>query len=151
LGKDSRWSVALAYPTAGAISFSELPLRNIVWATPGANLSGARIGSIGGGQVIGQSNLAGDQSYHPFLWSRGEINDLGTFGGPSGSANWVNDLGEVVGYDRRSIRRDINLSIRGERIHHGDLSTCAIDNVQNHLFKSRTRRIEFVVTLADMD
>ena len=27
-------AVALAYPTADAISFSELPLRNIVWATP---------------------------------------------------------------------------------------------------------------------
>jgi probable HAF family extracellular repeat protein len=49
------------------------------------------------GQVVGQSNLAGDQTYHPFLWSGGTLRDLGTFGGPSGAANWVNDAGEVVG------------------------------------------------------
>ena len=50
------------------------------------------------GQVVGNSNLAGDNSQHPFLWDpkKGLI-DLGTFGGSNGSAQWLNDAGEVVG------------------------------------------------------
>jgi len=32
------------------------------------------------GQVIGQSNLAGDLTFHPFLWEDGVLKDLGTFG-----------------------------------------------------------------------
>ena len=48
-------------------------------------------------QVIGQSNTAGDAESHPFLWDRGELKDLGTFGGTSGYANAVNDAGEVAG------------------------------------------------------
>jgi probable HAF family extracellular repeat protein len=50
------------------------------------------------GQVVGASNLAGDNSQHPFLWDpkKGLI-DLGTFGGSNGTAQWLNDAGEVVG------------------------------------------------------
>jgi probable HAF family extracellular repeat protein len=50
------------------------------------------------GQVVGNSNLAGDTAQHPFLWDpkKGLI-DLGTFGGSNGSAQWLNDAGEVVG------------------------------------------------------
>jgi probable HAF family extracellular repeat protein len=66
------------------------------------------LGSLGGtsgypnwlnlwGQVVGQSNVAGDQAYHPFLWSGGTLRDLGTFGGATGAANWINDAGQVVG------------------------------------------------------
>jgi probable HAF family extracellular repeat protein len=52
------------------------------------------------GQVIGVSNLAGDQTFHAFLWDRKDgLKDLGTLKGyPLASqANWINDAGEIVG------------------------------------------------------
>ena len=68
------------------------------------------LGSLGGtygfpsglnnrGQVIGQSNLAGDQSFHPFLWDGSELIDMFTagVGGNFLFANSINDAGEVIG------------------------------------------------------
>jgi probable HAF family extracellular repeat protein len=66
------------------------------------------LGSLGGtfglanwlnnrGQVVGQSNLAGDLTAHPFLWDRGSLKDLGTLGGSFGFATSVSDGGDIVG------------------------------------------------------
>ena len=49
------------------------------------------------GEVVGQSNMAGDQTAHPFLWHNGHMTDLGTLGGGYGFASWINDYGDVVG------------------------------------------------------
>jgi probable HAF family extracellular repeat protein len=66
------------------------------------------LGSLGGtlgftnwmnnhGQVVGIASLAGDNSFHPFLWDGHRLIDLGTLGGDFGFATWVNDSGTVVG------------------------------------------------------
>lgn len=67
------------------------------------------LGSLGGtqsltgwlnsrGEVVGMSNLAGDQAFHPFLWDGRRLHDLGTFGGHFGIANRISDAGHVVGW-----------------------------------------------------
>lgn len=80
------------------------------------------IGTLGGtfgypnwmncrGQVVGLSNVAGDQASHPFLWDRGVLTDLGTLGGSAGGANWINDEGDATGYGY----------LAGDQIFHGVL------------------------------
>jgi probable HAF family extracellular repeat protein len=51
------------------------------------------------GQVIGQSNLAGDKTADPFLWHNGKLIDLytRTIGGNPMTADAINDKGEIVG------------------------------------------------------
>jgi len=51
------------------------------------------------GEVIGTSNLAGDQTSHPFLWRNGTLTDLftTTVGGSPITADQLNDDGEIVG------------------------------------------------------
>jgi probable HAF family extracellular repeat protein len=52
------------------------------------------------GQVVGQSDLAGDSTAHAFLWDperRHHLKDLGTLGGSFAAATWLNDESEIVG------------------------------------------------------
>jgi len=48
-------------------------------------------------EIVGQSDLAGDQTAHPFLWNGSRLMDLGTLGGDNGSATGINAAGTVVG------------------------------------------------------
>jgi probable HAF family extracellular repeat protein len=61
---------------------------------------GVSVGMNNRGQVIGDSNLAGDQTHHAFVWDQKDgLQDLGTLKGYSffSHANWINDAGEIVG------------------------------------------------------
>ncbi len=49
------------------------------------------------GEVVGESNLIGDKTFHPFIWREGGLTDIGTLGGDTGIAAWVNDFGWGVG------------------------------------------------------
>ena len=51
------------------------------------------------GVVVGQSNLAGDTTYHAFVWKGAKkMIGVGTAGGTQGAAWAVNDAGEVAGF-----------------------------------------------------
>ncbi len=50
------------------------------------------------GQVVGESDLPGDTTFHAFLWQNGAMTDLGTLPGGVGSfALGINDKSQVVG------------------------------------------------------
>jgi probable HAF family extracellular repeat protein len=83
-----------------------------LWIPPVRNFNNAKmidLGTLGGtfgaafavnshGHVIGESNLTGDTTFHPFLWTSSKgMTDLKTFGGSTGTANAINNAGEVVG------------------------------------------------------
>src|SRR5215207_10844029 len=90
-------------------------------------LGGSRSGASAindSGQVVGYSNLAGDQNNHAFLYKDDKMTDLGTLGGTSSEAKGINISGQVVGwsdnssgerrgflYDSANGMRDLNDSI----------------------------------------
>jgi probable HAF family extracellular repeat protein len=50
------------------------------------------------GQVVGTSNTAGDNSFLPFLWAKGDgMRKLRTLGGLTGEPTWISDTGDIVG------------------------------------------------------
>jgi probable HAF family extracellular repeat protein len=49
------------------------------------------------GDVIGTSNLKGDQTHHAFVWRGGKMIDLGTLGGSNSEAFFANEAGDIVG------------------------------------------------------
>lgn len=65
--------------------------------TLGGTIAQAVNGMNESGEVVGSTTLAGDQTNHPFLWDGKKLIDLGTLGGESGEAIWLNNSGEVVG------------------------------------------------------
>jgi probable HAF family extracellular repeat protein len=62
----------------------------------GTSGAASRINSSG--EIAGWSYLAGDTSYHAFLYTHGTMMDLGTLGGTHSEAKSLNDRGQVVGY-----------------------------------------------------
>jgi len=73
--------------------------------TLGGTFAGAQCAN-NQGQVIGQSNLAGDVgctgsldfcAQHAFSWDHGRLTDLGTLGRRFSVAIWLNNEGEAVG------------------------------------------------------
>jgi probable HAF family extracellular repeat protein len=81
--------------------------RPFIW-TSGILTDLGTLGGTGGeafgintpGQVVGQSNIAGDAYHHATLWSVGTVTDLGTFNQvccSNSHANAINDTGQIVG------------------------------------------------------
>jgi probable HAF family extracellular repeat protein len=80
------------------------PLKHITWENGKMIDLGTLGGTWGGvyglnnlGQLVGYSNLAGDQTAAPFLWDRGVLPNLGSLGGGWGTATSINNAGDVVG------------------------------------------------------
>ncbi len=91
--------------------YNLVPVHALLWekgkATDLGNLGG-KTGQAGGniaydinnqGQVVGNSDLPGDTTFHAFLWTKGTgMQDLGTLSGDVASVSIsINDAGSVVG------------------------------------------------------
>jgi len=73
------------------------------------------------GEIAGQSNLAGNKTFHAFLWDGHKMVDLGTFGGALSSPIGMNDHGEVVGWADLPKYLGPNLSEPGDQVYHAAL------------------------------
>src|SRR5215469_8455709 len=82
------------FPTSHAFLWENGRMTDI--PTLGGTLAGAQCAN-NQGQVIGQSNLTGDNEQHAFFWDHGTLSDLGTLGGTFFMAIWLNNAGEAVG------------------------------------------------------
>jgi probable HAF family extracellular repeat protein len=71
---------------------------------------GAAYGINNQGWVSGAANVLGDQNEHAFLWREGIMSDLGTAGGPNGSAGFPfkNGKGLVAAFGQTSTTDPLN-------------------------------------------
>jgi probable HAF family extracellular repeat protein len=56
------------------------------------------LGANNHGQLIGNATFPDETTSHPFLWSKGEFIDLGTFGGWYGDPASINEAGAITGH-----------------------------------------------------
>jgi probable HAF family extracellular repeat protein len=130
------------YSGTGSCAFTAPPCIGPPWVEEGTLLVNNR------GPVMGTSNLAGDQVFHPFLRQRGKMRDLGTLGGDNGTGLWLTDQREVVG------QADVPKSPAGcggpTCIHHAflwkdgvmtDLGTLGTDNCSRALMSNARGQI----------
>ena len=72
------------------------------------------------GSVVGFATLTGDTALHAFLWRKGVMTDLGTFGGsdtlPYSQATGVNDSDEVVGFSETSTSDPLGENFCGDSL-----------------------------------
>jgi len=82
-----------------------VPFAPALWQN-GKALNLGNFGGTGGcaawinmrGQIVGYSNVPGDERQHAFLWQPGSFKDLGTLGGPDSGAFVINDAGDIIGF-----------------------------------------------------
>ena len=92
------------------------------------------------GQVVGASNLPGDASQHPYLWDGSRLLDLGTLGGSSGIAWWLNNASARSSVDRRPQTTPSSMRSRGDRKSRATLARSAMTPAASPSSKTNTTR-----------